>query len=98
MINQLEPIAVEDVNARVVVPGKLFNIELLFDQDSRGDQAHIVVGVLDNVVYQLLSELLVLVYLERIAIEVAEKFFKLVEVHHVAVGVIHLVEEFKKLV
>ena len=62
---ELIPIALKGVNVRVVVQGKLFNIELLFDQDSRGDQAHIVVGVLDNVVYELLSELLVLVHLEE---------------------------------
>ena len=97
MINQLIPIAVENIDAGVVVPSELFHIELLFYKYGGGDQAHIIFSILDNVIDQLLSEFFIFVDFERIAIEVAKELFKLVKVHHVAVRVVHLIEELEKL-
>ena len=97
MINQLIPIAVENIDAGVVVPSEFFNRELLFDQYCGGYQAHIVVGILDNIIDQLLSELLIFIHLKRIAVEAAEEFFKLIKVHGVAVCVIELIKELEEL-
>ena len=96
--NQLKPIAIEEVNAGVVVSGKLFNRKFLLDQYCGGDQAHIVVGIFDHVIDQLLSELLILIHPKRIAFEAAEEFFKLIKVHGVAMCVIELVKELEELV
>ena len=98
MINQLIPIAVENIDAGVVVACKFFHVELLLNKHGGSYQTHIVGRVLDNSIYQLLSELLIFVNLKGIVIEAAEKFFKLIKVHHVAVRVVHLIEELEKLV
>jgi hypothetical protein len=96
--NRLEPPVLEDVNVGVIVSGELFNREFFLDQYCGGDQAHIIFSILDNVINQLLSEFFIFVDLERIAIEVAKELFKLVKVHHVAVRVVHLIEEPEKIV
>ena len=95
--NQLKPIAIEEVNAGVVVSGKLFNRKFRFDQYCGGDQAHVVVGVFDHVIDQLLSEPLVFINLKGIAVEATKKFFKLIKIHHVAVRVVELIEELEKV-
>ena len=97
MINQLIPIAVENIDAGVVVSGKLFHVELLLNKHGGSYQTHIVGRVLDDIIYQLLSELLIFVNLKGVVIEAAEKFFKLIKIHHVAMRVVHLIEELKEL-
>ena len=85
MINQLIPIAVENIDAGIVVSGELFYVELLFYKYGGSYQTHIVGRVLDDIIYQLLFELLIFVNLKGIVIEAAEKFFKLIKIHHIAV-------------
>ena len=98
MINQLIPVAIKNINAGVVVSGELFHAELLLNKHGGSYQTHIVGRVLDDIIYQLLSELLIFVNLKGVVIEAAEEFFKLIKVHHVAVRVVHLIEELEKLV
>ena len=51
MENDLIPTAIEEVNAGVVVLGKLLNGEFLFDQNGSCDQAHMVMRIFDDIVY-----------------------------------------------
>ena len=97
MINQLIPIAVENIDAGVVVSGELFYIELLLNKHGGSYQTHIVGRVLDDIIYQLLSEFLIFVNLKGVVIEAAEKLFKLIKIHHIAVRVVHLIDELKEL-
>ena len=97
MINQLIPTAVENVDAGVVVSGEFFYVELFLNKNSGGYQTHIVGGILDNIIYQLFSELLIFVNFEWVAIEVPKELFKLIKVHHIAMRVVHLIKELEKL-
>jgi hypothetical protein len=83
--NRLKPIVLEYVNAGVIVSGELFNRKFFLDQYCGSNQTHIIFSILDNVIDQLLSELLIFINLKGIIIEAAEEFFKLIKVHHVAV-------------
>ena len=67
--NCLIPITAEHVDAGVVVLNNFINREFLLDQHRGGNQTHVVVSVLYDIIYQLLAELLIVIESERIALK-----------------------------
>ena len=90
-----KPVALKDVDIGVIVHNDLVDREFLLDQNRRGHQAHVVVGVRDHILDQLLAEGLALAELEGVGIKRTQKLLKLVLRNCVAVLVIQLVEEQK---
>ena len=91
-----KPVALKDVDIGVLVHNDLVDREFLLDQNRRGHQAHVVVGVRDYILDQLLAEGLALAELEGVGIKRTQKLLKLVLGNHIPMLMVHLVKEHKE--